>query len=129
MARFSMLVPFLLAATAAGTLAGCRSEESIKADYRAEKSRECLDTLRQEPNAALLDADRFCGCVLDRQMAGRSAGDLQSFVPTAAQKQEWGVRCADASLRPGALKPVAAPAPAPAMGGRDAAREAPKGER
>lgn len=125
--RTLLALTFALAGTAA--LAGCRSEDELKAEYRTGKSRECLDSLRQDPNSAMLDAERFCGCVLDRQMAGKSANELEKFAPTAQQKQEWGVQCADASLRPGALgRPVAPPAQPPAKGGEEAAAEAPKEE-
>ena len=92
-----LLLP-AFAAAAAG-LAACQSDEERKAEYRAVKNRECAESLRQSPNAALLDAERFCSCVLDRQMADKSASELERFVPTAQQKQEWGIGCADASLR------------------------------
>lgn len=117
--------PLLALAVAAAGLTACQSDDELKADYRAEKNRECVESLRQSPNSALLDAGRFCGCVLDRQMAGKSASELKTFVPTDRQKQEWGIGCADASLRPDAVRPPPPPAQPPAKGGREAAREAP----
>ena len=106
-------------------LAACQSDDDLKAKYRAEKNQECLDSLRQSPGSAPLDAERFCGCVLDRQMAGKDAAELEKFVPSAQQKQEWGISCADASLRAVPAAQLPAPPP-PAKGGEEAAREAPK---
>lgn len=108
----------------AGAAAACQNDDELKSRYRAEKHRECVDGLRRHPNSARLDVERLCGCVLDRQMEGRSASELDTFVPNKQQINEWGVGCADASLRPAPLQP--APAPPPAKGGREAAEEAPK---
>jgi hypothetical protein len=87
---------------AAGALGACQSEDEVKTKYRAQKNQECLETLRQNPDSAMLDAERFCGCVLDRQMAGKSGPELEKTAPTPEQTQEWGIACADASLRQGA---------------------------
>lgn len=117
-----LLVPIGFAAA----LAACQSDGERREAYRAEKNRECIDSLKANPKSVALDAERFCGCVLDRQMAGRTAAELKTFQPTPQQTQEWGITCADASLRPVPLVDPAAPAdPEPAKGGAEAAREAP----
>jgi hypothetical protein len=90
---------------AAGALGACQSEDDVRTRYRAEKHRECIDGLRQHPDSAKLDIERLCNCVLDRQMAGRSSSELKTFEPDKQQIDEWGVTCAEASLRPDTIKP------------------------
>jgi hypothetical protein len=98
------LILFLLPALA--MLAACRSQDRLAEDYRAQKSEECVASLSGTAASNVIDTDRFCGCVLDRRMAGKSAAELKAFQPSAAQKQEWAEQCVDASLRPMPVAPT-----------------------
>ncbi|HEY0114867.1 MAG TPA: hypothetical protein VGB54_04020 [Allosphingosinicella sp.] len=122
----------LLAAAATIAIGGCQSEASAKKQVREKAVSTCEADLQQRgPAAASLDAQKFCGCVADKMMEGRSVSDLQKFQPSPQQQQEWGVNCAMSSLRAGAQQaPAAAPAAgtAPAPAAEEASEDAAEGE-
>lgn len=86
----------LTLAVAAAALAACQSEEQLKERYKTEVVSSCTSRMNQQGGGATgLDVARFCSCLAERSMAGRSVQDLQNLnsAAGAAAGQEAAAQC------------------------------------
>jgi hypothetical protein len=95
-----MRISLILAGAAAATLvAGCQSEAQIRQSVRDEIVRSCNSQSAQLPG---LDAARFCNCLADRSLQGRTLDDLRRWGEDkqAATKagEQAGLQCAQEQL-------------------------------
>lgn len=92
-------------------LAGCQSEASALAELRTELLEQCNSGIRAkgatEPG---FDAGRFCNCLVDKTMKGKSLDELaKSENKAEAMGVQAGMECRDEQMNAGAA-PGAAPA-------------------
>ena len=85
----------LVLAVAAGALAGCQSEEQVKQRLRAQAVEQCTSQAAQRQMAPGLDVNRFCACLADRTIAGRSVEELENMNASAGEAvgREAGAAC------------------------------------
>ncbi len=111
--RLFLCIP-LTAATMA-TLGACgQSDEAFRASYRTKSVEACVTGTRASPNAALVDGQRLCTCMVDRYMRDTPSDRLkaerdQTEPPPAARAAM--IQCATEAIRAQSGQP-AAPAPA-----------------
>jgi hypothetical protein len=80
---------------AAVALTACQSEEQLKQTYRQQILSSC--TTEMAPRMASMpgiDAQRFCTCIADRSVTGRSAEDLRKLEGDQASARQAGEQAA-----------------------------------
>lgn len=77
-------------------LAGCQSNEQILAEARAKGLEVCNNSPAAKQAAPGFDAGRFCTCLVDKTMAGKSVADLENMkeAEQTALGQRAGAECA-----------------------------------
>lgn len=60
-------------------LAGCKSDEEILKEARTAGLERCKSQAKAQPTAPGIDTDRFCECLVEKSMAGRSVKDLENM--------------------------------------------------
>ena len=124
-----------LGAAALGGLAACgQSDEAFRASYRTKAVTACTQGAARAPNAANVDTNRLCTCMVDGYMRATSTDQLkaernQTAAPAAAQQammqcaqeQAAAMRGAapDTNAAPVAPEAPAAPAAPAESGGAD----------
>jgi hypothetical protein len=85
----------LTLAVAGAALAACQSEDQLKQRFKSETVASCTSGMNQRGTVPGLDVSRFCNCLADRTMAGRSVQDLQNLNSSAgaAAGQEAAAQC------------------------------------
>jgi hypothetical protein len=85
----------LTLAIAGVALAACESEDQLKQRFKTETVSTCTSGMNQRGTVPGLDVARFCNCLADRTMAGRSVQDLANLNSSAgaAAGQEAAAQC------------------------------------
>ena len=109
-----MRVILTLALLSGLALAGCKSEEQKKADFRQQFMSQCAQAVRSQPSAPPgLNADTVCTCVSDRIFAGKSSAEIEKVVNEETGVTQATTECVVQQLQQaGAAQSPAAMAPA-----------------
>lgn len=85
----------LTLAVAGAALAACQSEDQLKQRFKTETVASCTSGMNQRGSPPGLDVARFCNCLADRTVAGRSVEDLENLNSStgAAAGQEAATQC------------------------------------
>jgi hypothetical protein len=87
----------LLAGAVCATIAlggcGTQSDSEMRASYRQRQVDECVAASRNAPAPGPFDWPRFCGCVVDRYMAGKSAAELSHPDPQDPARRAISRQC------------------------------------
>jgi hypothetical protein len=88
-----ILLAGALCATAA--LAGCgtQSDNEMRASYRQRQVDECVAASRTASTSGPFDWPLFCGCVVDRYMAGKSPAELSHPDPQDPARRAISRQC------------------------------------
>jgi hypothetical protein len=104
-----ILLAGFLCATAALGGCGTQSDNEMRASYRQRQVDECVAASRSAPTSGPFDWPLFCGCVVDRYMAGKSPSELSHPDPQDPARRAISRQCQMEQLGGATGAPPSAP--------------------